>query len=144
MSGEQVSIVIQAPSDASWNAIADVQSWPQWTPSITRVERLDDGPLGTGSRTRIKQPRMLAIVWEVTGLEDGREFTWVGRSPGITTTARHILEPDADGTRLTLTVEHRGPLAGLVARLTRKRTLSYLSLEASGLKASTEASVASE
>jgi hypothetical protein len=54
-------------------------------------------------------------------------------------TGRHVIEPTTDGTRLTLTVEHRGVLAGLVTRLTRKRTRQYLDLAANGLKASTEA-----
>ena len=139
MSVEQVSIAIHGPLEAAWNALIDVESWPDWTPSMTRVERLDDGALRVGSRARIKQPRMPAMVWEVTELKPAREFTWVGRSPGVATTGRHVLEPTAGGTRLTLTVEHRGVLAGLVTRLTRRRTRRYLGLEAKGLKASTEA-----
>lgn len=141
MAGQQLDILIQAPPDACWEAVTDVSSWPRWTSSVTRVERLDDGALRVGSRARIKQPRMAAIVWEVTDLEPGRAFTWVGRSPGVTTTARHILEPVAEGTRLTLTVEHGGPLAGMIARLTGKRTARYLNLEANGLKSSAETGV---
>jgi uncharacterized membrane protein len=142
MSVEQVSIEINAPLDVTWRAVTDVESWPKWTTSVSSVERLDAGPLRVGSTTRIKQPAMARIVWQVTSLQAGREFTWVGRSPGALTIAQHLLGTAPDGAaRLTLTVEHRGPLAGLVRRLTRKRTRRYLNLEANGLKASSEAAV---
>jgi uncharacterized membrane protein len=139
MAPEQVEIEIDAPAAAVWAALTDVQSWPDWTPTVTSVQRLDDGPLAVGSRTRIKQPRMAAIVWEVRTLDAGREFTWVGRSPGVLTVAGHLLAATGERTRLTLSVAHSGPLAGLVARLTRGRTLRYMTLEAQGLKSSAQA-----
>jgi carbon monoxide dehydrogenase subunit G len=144
MAGQRLDIDIQAAPDACWAAVTDVELWPRLTPSVTSVERMDDGALRVGSRTRIKQPRMAAIVWEVTDLEPGVAFTWVGRSPGVTTTAGHVLEPVADRTRLTLTVDHHGPLAGLIARLTARRTARYLNLEANGLKSCAETGVATQ
>jgi len=138
MPAQTVQIEIHASAGAVWRALVDVASWPQWTRSVTGVQRLDDGPLRLGSRTRLKQPRMMPIVWEVTAFEPDREFTWVGRSPGVTTTARHLLEARPGATLLTLAIEHHGPLAGPVRRLTGKRTRTYLNLEANGMKASSE------
>jgi uncharacterized membrane protein len=139
MAPEQVEIEIDAPVVAVWAALTDVQSWPDWTPTLTSVQRLDDGPLAVGSRTRVKQPRMAAIVWEVRTLDARREFTWVGRSPGVLTAGGHLLTAVGERTRLTLNITHTGPLAGLVARLTRARTRRYLIREAEGLKASAQA-----
>jgi uncharacterized protein YndB with AHSA1/START domain len=139
---DQVTVTIDAPVERVWRAMTDVPAWAQWTTSITGVERLDDGGLRPGSRTRIKQPGMPAIGWEVTSIEPGVEFTWVGRSPGVTTTGRHAVTTVDGGTQLTLTIEHGGPLAGIVRRLTRSRTMRYLQLEAVGMKACSESSAA--
>lgn len=139
MATEQMEIEVDAPAGALWAALTDVQSWPDWTPTVTSVERLDDGPLAVGSRTRIKQPRMAAIVWEVRTMDAGREFTWVGRSPGVLTAGGHLLTTVGERTRLTLSITHTGPLAGLIGRLTRSRTRRYLIREAEGLKASAQA-----
>ncbi len=135
----EVSIDIDAPAEQVWQTLVEVESWPQWTQSVSSVERLDDGPPQIGSRTRIKQPKMAPIVWEVTAMDPGHAFTWVGRAPGVTTTASHELAGIGAGrTRLTLTVDHHGPLAGLVTRLTGRRTRGYLQMEAAGMKARSE------
>ena len=50
------SIDIAAPVERVWELTMDVESWPQLTPTITSVKRLDHGPLAVGSAARIKQP----------------------------------------------------------------------------------------
>ncbi|HEY7175935.1 MAG TPA: SRPBCC family protein [Micromonosporaceae bacterium] len=124
----------------TWAAVADVTSWPRWTTSMTAVTRLDDGPLKVGSRARVKQPGMPALVWEVDKLREGEEFTWVASTPGVRTTGVHRLATNPDGTtQITLEVQHRGPLAGVLGALTGRRTRRYMALEAAGLKAASEA-----
>ncbi len=91
-----------------------------------------------GSRARIRQPKLLPAVWRVTELEEGRAFTWVTRSPGVRVKARHHVEPTTHGARATLSLDFSGPLAPLVARLTRGLNERYLALEAEGLKARSE------
>ena len=54
--------------------MSDVERWPQWTESVTSVQRLEPGPLAMGSRARIKQPRLLRATWQVTAIEAGRSF----------------------------------------------------------------------
>jgi uncharacterized protein YndB with AHSA1/START domain len=138
---EQLSVRIEAPVERVWAAVADVDSWVA-SPSITSVERLGDQPLGPGSRVRIKQPGMPMIEWRVTTLQPGVEFTWTGHSPGVTTLGRHAVAPAEDATTLTLSVEHRGPLAGIVRALTRKRTARYIRLEAETIRAASESRAA--
>jgi hypothetical protein len=81
-------------------------------------------------------------VWRVTDFEEGRGFTWVTRSPGVRVKARHQVEPTARGARATLSLDFSGPLAPLVARLTRGLNERYLALEAKGLKERSEAAPA--
>jgi hypothetical protein len=117
----------------------DVENWPRWTASVTGVTRLDEAALRIGSRVKIKQPKMSSLTWEVTELSPQRSFTWVARSPGVRTIAGHRLSSGADGTFLTLSIEQRGPLAGLIGLLLNTRTRRYVTMEANGLKARCEA-----
>ncbi|HEU0238189.1 MAG TPA: SRPBCC family protein [Micromonosporaceae bacterium] len=124
----------------AWSALTDVGSWPRWTPSMTMVTRLDDGPLRVGSRARVKQPGLPMLTWQVDGLRDREAFTWSTSSPGVRTTGVHRLATNPDGTtQITLEIEQRGPLAGMVGALLGRRTRKYLGLEAAGLKAASEA-----
>ncbi len=120
----------------TWRAVTDVESWPQWTASMTSVTLLGDAGLTTGARARVKQPKLPTTIWQVSELRDGEEFTWVAHSPGVRTAGRHLLSRNPDGTtRITLEIDQRGPLAGLVGALLGGLTRRYLDLEAKGLKA---------
>jgi uncharacterized protein YndB with AHSA1/START domain len=129
---------IAASPQTVWSVIVDVEKWPEWTPSMREVKRIDAGPLSIGSRARIKQPRLMPFTWTVTHLERGKGFTWTMRSPGVSVTARHYVDPTPGGSRATLSVQYGGLLAGLVARLTAPVNDRYLQLEADGLKARSE------
>jgi uncharacterized membrane protein len=134
------SIDIDAPSDRVWSVMRDVERWPEWTASVTSIELLDGRPLAVGTRVRVRQPRLPAALWEVTDLQDGKEFTWESRAPGILVVARHGVVPVVDGARATLSIEYSGALGPLLARLTRSINDEYLALEATGLKARSEES----
>lgn len=135
----QTRIEIAAPPADVWPALVDVAAWPKWTASMDAVEPLEAGPLRLGSRARVKQPRTPALVWEVTELTEGRSFAWQAKSPGVVTIGNHELSATSQGTTmLVLTVEHRGPFAGLIKLLMGGRTQRYLGMEAAGLKACAE------
>ncbi len=137
-----ITVEIQAPPERVWAVLWDIERWPEWTPSVTSIERLDRGPLAVGSRARIRQPRLLPAVWQITELDEGRSFTWITRSLGVRVTARHDIEVNERGSRVTLSLQFSGLLGPLAARLTRGLTERYLVLEASGLKARSEDSTA--
>lgn len=133
------SVEIAAPPDRVWRILADIDHWPDMSPSITRVERVDPAPLSAGARVRIKQPRMAAMTWRVTEFEPGRSFEWQATNPGIVTVGTHELQATATGTEVTLGITHSGPLAPIIGRLTAGRTRRYVGMEAAGLKRLSEA-----
>jgi len=115
-----------------------VELWPEWTQSVDEVKRLDSGPLRVGSRVRIKQPKMLPAVWEVTALDPSRSFTWEMRRPGIVARAKHRVQRSGQGSHAELSVTYSGFLGTIVARVFAKMTHRYLMMEAAGLKQRSE------
>ena len=100
------------------------------------VELLDEGPLRIGSRARIHQPKMRTMIWTVTLLQTGREFTWECNTPGIRSIGGHrITLPVTGGVRLDLTVDLVGPLASAAHAFLGKRKQRYIDLEAAGMVA---------
>lgn len=128
-------VTINAPALQVWQIYSDVARWAEWTPSVTRVEVLDGERLHVGGTVRIKQPRMPLMEWAVAEVDEGRSWTWIATSPGVTTTATHEIEViDRSLCRVTQRIEQRGPLSGVVGLLFGRRTRRYLQQEARGLQ----------
>src|SRR3954462_14420304 len=87
---ERASIAIDAPIAVVWSVFTDVERWPTWASSFSSVE-LIDGPMRLGAKARIRQPRLPAVVWEVTKWEPGRSWSWTATGPGARTEASHVL-----------------------------------------------------
>ena len=134
---QSITVDIAAPSERVWEVLSDVEYWSEWTSTVTSVHRLDEGPLRTGSRAKIR--RIPENEYVVTELEPGRSFTWVATGPGVLTTARHDAEPlPGGGTRVRLSVSQTGLLGSVMGRFYRGLTDRYLANEANGLKARCE------
>jgi len=132
-----ISVHIKATPDRVWAVMLDIERWPEWTKSVTRIEPLQPGGLAIGHRARIRQPRLPPTVWRVTEVND-RGFTWMAGAGPARTVASHWVEPDGAGTRATLSLRFEGFLGPWVARLTKNLTERYLAIEAEGLKARSE------
>lgn len=132
-------IDIDAPATVVWDVFSDVEHWPEWTASVTRIVALDGPGLAVGKRFAIKQPRMPKLVWQVTEVTPGAAWTWVQRSPGGLTVASHeVAAVSDDRTRVRQRLEQRGPVGAVIGVLMRRMTRRYLDLEAAGLKAQSE------
>jgi len=125
---------IDAPPQRVWDVLFDVARWPQWTPTVDTVERLEDGPLVVGSRVRIRQPRLPRAVWEVTEVVEGRSFSWQAGGPGMRSVGRHQVVPDGTGSTVTLSIEQAGPMGAVAALVWRRLTQRYVELEAESLE----------
>ena len=136
---QSITVDIAAVPVRVWEVLRDVESWSQWTATVTSVRRLGECPLRVGSRARISQPRLPETEYLVTELDPGRSFTWVATGPGVLTTARHEVEPLPEGaSRLRLSVSQSGVLGSVMGRFYRGLTERYLANEANGLKARCE------
>jgi uncharacterized protein YndB with AHSA1/START domain len=132
-------VEIDAPANVVWDVFTDVERWPEWTASVTELRALDGPGIAVGKRYEIKQPRMPKLVWEVTEVEPGTSWTWVQRSPGGLTVARHDVTPKSTGgSQVRQQIDQRGPVGVLVGVFMRRMTKRYLELEAAGLKARSE------
>lgn len=130
---------VDAPVARVWEVLTDVERWPAIIETVTSIEPLTPGPLATGSRYRVAQPRLRPAVWSVTAYVPARTFRWVAPNPGVATTGDHTVTPLGDTrSRLDISIEHRGPLAWLVGRLTRSLTQEYLTKECAGIKRAAE------
>lgn len=133
-------VIIQASPAAIWQVLADVESWPCWTPTVTRVEPLTNHGFHVGSRYRITQPKLRPAVYEVTECVPHQAFTWVVRAPGAKMIADHRINAcDGSGTEVELSFSTEGPLGALLGSLHAKRIVEYVRTEARSLKSCCEA-----
>ncbi|MEL6981935.1 MAG: SRPBCC family protein [Actinomycetota bacterium] len=128
------TIDIDAPVERVWELTLDVESWPEHTPTMTSVERLDDRPLAVGSTVRIKQPAQRARLWTVSHLEPNRRFAWSAKTMGTTMIATHELTPNGSGTTQTLRVEIEGKLSRFVQALVGRPIAKAIATENHGFK----------
>jgi uncharacterized protein YndB with AHSA1/START domain len=133
------TVDIEAPPEAVWEILADIERWPTWTPTMTWVRWLDGGTLAVGSAARIKQPRLPATTWRVTEVEPGRSFMWAASSAGVTTVAQHRLTPRQDGAAVHVGISQTGRLAWLVGLFASRTVGRYPRIEVQALKQRCEA-----
>lgn len=130
---------IDAAPDLVWAVTEDVERWPDWTPTVTAVTRLSDGPFGLGAQARLKQPAQPEAVWTVVEYVRGERFAWAARTLGLRLLGAHELTPRGGGTLNRLRVEVDGPMAPFLGPLLRPLLRRALADENRGLKAHCEA-----
>jgi hypothetical protein len=117
---------VLAPIERVWSLTEDIEAWPAVTPTMTSVERLDDGPLRAGSRARVVQPRQRPAVWRVRTVEPPRGFLWEATTSGMRLVAGHHLTEVDGGTRNLLVLDvlgAGGPVLGRLAGPLMRRAL---------------------
>jgi uncharacterized membrane protein len=133
------SIDIDASQQRVWDVLSDLDAWPRRIETVDVVELLTPSPVGEGSRVRLKQPKLPEGTWDVTVWEAPSYFEWRQKSGGATTVAGHRVEALDEGrSRLTLTLDMRGPLVPVVALFYKGLTNRYMTIEAQGMKGAAE------
>lgn len=129
------TIHIDAPPNAVWPIMTDVERWPAWTESMKSIERLEDGPFALGSTAKLRIRRApTAGVWRVTEFTEGRSFAWENDSAGVHGVAAHLIEPDEGGSTVTLSVTLSGLIATLLTPILAGASRDNVRMEAEGLK----------
>jgi hypothetical protein len=119
--------------------LSDLEAWPQRIETVDVVELLTPAPVGEGSRVRLKQPKLPECTWEITVWDAPSYFEFRQQSGGVTNVAGHRVEALEEGrSRLTLSLDMRGPLVPVVALFYKGLTNRYMTIEAQGMKRAAE------
>jgi hypothetical protein len=112
MSEYGTSVVSTAPADKVWKVWSDTATWGEWNPNVTTMEL--HGPFATGStaimHTKAGQHHKMRIV----EVQPGRGFVLeTNVIPGTTFRFNCRVEPVGAETKISQTVEVKGPLGFL-------------------------------
>jgi len=133
------SIDIDAQQERVWEVLSDLEAWPQRIETVDVVELLTPAPISKGSRVSLKQPKLPEGTWDITVWDAPSYFEWRQKSGGVTSVAGHRVEMLEEGrSRLTLSLDMRGPLILVVGLFYRGLTKRYMTMEAQGMKRAAE------
>jgi len=99
---------ISRPPQDVFDFFVDFSQAPRWRQYVRTMERLDDGPLGAGSRLHVTMDLMgepYAFDMEVLAYE--RPFRWRHRTDetDLRGFVEYRFDPEQAGTRVTMTIE---------------------------------------
>ena len=137
MPSYETSVEVAAPPARVYAVTADVESWPDWSPTMDAVTREDDGPIRPGSTARVRQPKLRPATWVVDRATPDSAFVWHTAGPGYRVMATHLLKAhpgDENRTTVLLGVAMTGPLGPVLWALTGRTARRYLDEEAAALK----------
>lgn len=132
-------LIIEATIEEVWALTIDVEGWPDTTPTMSSIERLDDGPLRAGSQARVVQPKQRPTVWTVTALDAPHTFEWEAKVMGVTMVGAHHLVPVEGGVRNELRLRLSGFGSGLLRVLLGGTFRTAIETENQGFKRAAEA-----
>jgi carbon monoxide dehydrogenase subunit G len=110
MARVSVPLTVPTPPELAFDNLADFTTTAIWDPGITAAERLDDGPLGVGSRFEVHSsfgPVSLPLVYEITTYD--RPHRVVLETKGLLHHGEDdvTFAPEGDGTQVTWNASFR-------------------------------------
>ena len=105
---EQVETTL--PIEDVFDYVADFANSQQWDPGVATAERLDEGPVGLGSRFRLGVrlgPRVAPMEYRISVFEPPTRVVLVGSGSLVSAVDEIRLERLATGTRLDYTADIR-------------------------------------
>jgi carbon monoxide dehydrogenase subunit G len=113
------SIEINAPVKKVWALIDKLEEWPQWMPSIKKIQMVSNGPLGVGSQLSVtaRVSRLtVKLLMTITKFVPERNVVMEGRTLGTRLTRFYNLEAVDGKTKVTIGGDVSGALAWLACR----------------------------
>lgn len=115
----RASVEIDAIPEKVWAVAKNIEEWPQWIPSLKKMEKVSGEPLGKGSQVRVvaKSAITLNLLMTITEFIPGLRVVMEGKVLGMKMTRYYELEPVAQNkAKLTAGGEVSGLLSFLVRR----------------------------
>ena len=113
------SVDVKAPVEKVWTLIDRLEEWPQWMPSIKKIERLSKEPLTVGSQLSVMAKvsgLTVTLLMTITEFVTERTVIMKGKALGTSVTRFYTLEPLNRKTKVTIGGEVSGVLAWLARR----------------------------
>lgn len=113
------SIEINAPVNEVWALVDKLEEWPQWMPSVKKIERLSKGPLAVGSQLSVTAKvsgLIVTLLMTIIALVPERNVVLEGRTLGTKLTRFYALQPANGRTKATVGGDVSGALAWLARR----------------------------
>lgn len=111
-----VSIDIQASAQQVWAILIDAKQWPQWNPTIEKVE--GEVALGQAIKLYTKLSPKRAFALKVNEFSPARRMVWGGGMPmGLFKGEReYLLTPIDAGVRFSMTENFSGLLSSMITK----------------------------
>ena len=113
------SIEIDAPVEKVWSLVDKLEEWPQWMPSIKKIEKVSEGPLIVGSQLSVtaKVSRLTVnLLMTISEFVPQRSVVMQGKALGTNLIRFYFLEPVNGKTKVTI----GGEVSGLLAWIARR------------------------
>jgi carbon monoxide dehydrogenase subunit G len=112
-------IEINAPTEKVWTLIDKLEEWPQWMPSIKKIERVSEGPLTVGSQLSVTAKvsgLTVKLLMTIIEFVPERSVVLEGKALGTKLRRFYTLEPVNGKTKATIGGDVSGALAWLARR----------------------------
>ncbi len=93
------TVRIERAPEEVFDYIVDLRNELEWNPGVESMEKLTEGPVGTGTRYRAKWKRSKYIEVECTAFDRPRRWVYVNGGP-VSVTLTIVLTAEGTGTRL--------------------------------------------
>lgn len=110
----QSSVEINASVEEVWALVDRLEEWPQWMPSIKKIDKVSEGPLAVGSQVSVTAKvsgLVVKLLMTITELVPERRVVLEGRALGTKLTRFYALEPVDGKTKVTIGGDVFGALA---------------------------------
>lgn len=115
----------KATSKQIWAIWKDAENWPRWDSELEWVKL--DGSFAKGSKGTMQPKSGPVVVFELTNIEENRQFIDSAKLPLAILEFTHRYEPLADGGgKIIHSVEIRGFLAPLFGRVIGSKIRAHL------------------
>ena len=95
------AVDIDAPTEMVWHLITEFDRWPEWGPTVRRVEA-DARHVAVGVTGRVQTPVGMWLPFEITTVVPGRAWDW--KVAGIAATGHRLDRTGASSCRLEFSV----------------------------------------